>query len=205
MWYVVGQPSSTLLDIIDLSSLLLILPVRQENLQLIQVRQCQKFTIHRLIIISLPILLLLLIVHLIFLLSLYFSCCSFSHPVPALVTKENYEVSAYGDLKTGDFNDHWVAEVVDDLNLGKARPNQALRSLSSRIRFRHKNQQGCYLFASTALLPQWGWKQVEVSCIRENNPKDDHTHWIIESHTNAIGPGQRAKNVARPPSAISST
>ncbi|KAE8270556.1 hypothetical protein A4X09_0g1783 [Tilletia walkeri] len=116
-----------------------------------------------------------------------------SHPVPAPVTKENYEVSAYGDLKTGDSNDHWVVEVVDDLNLGKAKPNQAVRSLSSRIRFRHKNQ-GCYLFASTALLPQWGWKQVEVSCIRENNPKDDHTHWNIESHTNdKLPPGNAQK------------
>ncbi|CAD6900232.1 unnamed protein product [Tilletia laevis] len=84
-----------------------------------------------------------------------------SHPSPAPVTKENYEVSAYGDLSIGDLNDYWVVEVVDDLSLGRAKPSQAVRSLRSRIRFRHKNQ-GCYLFASTALLPQRGWKQVEA-------------------------------------------
>ncbi|KAK0548730.1 Protein O-mannosyltransferase 2 [Tilletia horrida] len=106
-----------------------------------------------------------------------------SHPVPAPVTKENHEVSCYGDLEVGDSNDHWIVEVVDDLNTGKPKPGQHVRSLSTRLRFRHKNL-GCYLFASTALLPQWGWKQVEVSCIKENNPKDDHTHWNIESHWN---------------------
>ncbi|KAK0535978.1 Protein O-mannosyltransferase 2 [Tilletia horrida] len=120
-----------------------------------------------------------------------------SHPVPAPVTKENYEVSAYGDLTVGDSNDLWVVEVVDDLNLGKAKPGQTVRSLSTRIRFRHRNQ-GCYLFASTALLPQWGWKQVEVSCTRENNPKDDHTHWNIESHTNSKLPPGNAQRYRSP-------
>lgn len=34
------------------------------------------------------------------------------------------------------------------------------------------------------MLPQWGFKQIEVSCDKENNPKDVHTYWNIESHWN---------------------
>jgi dolichyl-phosphate-mannose-protein mannosyltransferase len=33
-------------------------------------------------------------------------------------------------------------------------------------------------------LPQWGFKQVEVSCDKENNPLDMHTYWNVESHWN---------------------
>ncbi len=106
-----------------------------------------------------------------------------SHNVAAPVTKENLEVSAYGDDKSGDDNDHWVVEVVDDIVHGKVAKGGPVRSLTTRMRFRHKNI-GCYLRAANAVLPQWGWKQVEVSCDKENNPKDQHTWWNIENHWN---------------------
>lgn len=106
-----------------------------------------------------------------------------SHKVAAPVTKENYEVSGYGNATIGDSNDYWVVEVVDDMHLGRAKPGQVVRSLTTRMRFRHQNL-GCYLRAANAVLPQWGWKQVEVSCDKENNPRDDHTYWNIESHWN---------------------
>lgn len=115
-----------------------------------------------------------------------------SHKVAAPVTKENYEISGYGNDTLGDSNDYWVVEVVDDMHLGKPKPGQVVRSLTSRIRFRHQNLN-CYMRAANAVLPQWGWKQVEVSCDKENNPKDEHTYWNIESHWNDRLPAGNAK------------
>lgn len=106
-----------------------------------------------------------------------------SHNVAAPVTKENLEVSGYGDEKVGDDNDHWVVEVVDDMVHGKVPTLGPVRSLTTRFRLRHKNLN-CYMRAANAVLPQWGWKQVEVSCDKENNPRDEHTWWNIENHWN---------------------
>lgn len=107
-----------------------------------------------------------------------------SHTVAAPVTKENHEVACYGNATIGDSNDYWVVEVVDDLVRGKKPKNiEIVHSLTTRIRFKHQNL-GCYLHAANAVLPQWGFKQIEVSCVKENNKKDEHTYWNIESHWN---------------------
>lgn len=116
-----------------------------------------------------------------------------SHTIPAPITKENYEISGYGNETVGDSNDYWVAEVVDDMITGKkGKKGDPIRSLTTRLRFRHQNL-GCYMRAANAVLPQWGWKQIEVSCDKENNPKDDHTYWNIESHWNEKLPTGNAK------------
>lgn len=104
-----------------------------------------------------------------------------SHPMPAPVTKLNNEVSCYGNATVGDHHDYWVVEVVDDI-LHKDKTDR-IRSLTTRMRFKH-HALGCYLRAANAILPQWGFKQVEVSCDKENNPKDMHTYWNVESHWN---------------------
>lgn len=106
-----------------------------------------------------------------------------SHAVAAPVTSLNNEVSGYGNDTIGDSNDYWIVEVVDDLLRGGRHKVDRIHSLSTRLRFRHQNS-GCYLIASNAVLPQWGFKQVEVSCDKNNNPKDEHTYWNIESHWN---------------------
>lgn len=107
-----------------------------------------------------------------------------SHTVAAPVTKENYEVSCYGNATVGDSNDYWVVEVVDDImSRKKVQKGDVIKSLTTRMRFRHQNL-GCYLRAANAILPQWGWKQIEVSCDKANNPRDEHTFWNIESHWN---------------------
>ncbi|KAM0787088.1 hypothetical protein ACM66B_006346 [Microbotryomycetes sp. NB124-2] len=106
-----------------------------------------------------------------------------SHPVVAPVTKLNNEVSCYGNATIGDSNDYWVVEVVDDFLRGSRSKFERIHSLSTRLRFRHLNS-GCYLRAANAVLPQWGFKQVEVSCDKNNNPKDEHTYWNVESHWN---------------------
>ncbi|KAF9448288.1 glycosyltransferase family 39 protein [Macrolepiota fuliginosa MF-IS2] len=106
-----------------------------------------------------------------------------SHTVLAPVTKLNYEVSGYGNETVGDVHDIWQVEVVDDIKRGKLGAEDRVHSLTTRLRFRH-NQLGCYLRAANAVLPQWGFKQVEVSCDKENNPADMHTYWNVESHWN---------------------
>ena len=104
-----------------------------------------------------------------------------SHTVLAPISKLNYEVSCYGNDTIGDKHDYWKVEVVDDINRGTN--VDRIHSLTTRLRFRHE-ALGCYLRAANAILPQWGFKQVEVSCDKENNPKDTHTYWNVESHWN---------------------
>lgn len=106
-----------------------------------------------------------------------------SHNVPAPVTKLNNEVSCYGNETVGDFHDYWKVEVVDDLKQGSRDKVKRIHSLTTRLRFRHE-KLGCYLRAANAILPEWGFKQVEVSCTKENDPSDSHTYWNVESHWN---------------------
>lgn len=106
-----------------------------------------------------------------------------SHSVVAPVSKLNNEVSCYGNATVGDSNDYWVIEVVDDFLRGGKSKFERIHSLSTRLRLKHLNS-GCYVRAANAILPQWGFKQVEVSCDKSDNPGDEHTYWNIESHWN---------------------
>ncbi|KIL67087.1 glycosyltransferase family 39 protein [Amanita muscaria Koide BX008] len=122
-----------------------------------------------------------------------------SHAIVAPVTKLNWEVSCYGNETIGDNHDYWVVEVVDDIKRGKDvknhrqdDPKGRIHSLTTRLRFRHQTL-GCYLRAANAILPQWGFKQIEVSCDKGNNPKDAHTYWNVESHWNDRLPPGDAK------------
>lgn len=110
-----------------------------------------------------------------------------SHAVVAPVTKLNNEVSCYGNATIGDANDHWTLEVVDDMVRGKPKHFTRIHSLTTRMRVRH-TASGCYLRAANSVLPQWGFKQVEVSCDKNDNPRDEHTYWNIESHWNEKRP-----------------
>jgi dolichyl-phosphate-mannose-protein mannosyltransferase len=106
-----------------------------------------------------------------------------SHNVPAPITKLNNEVSCYGDADIGDQNDYWAVEVVDDLHRGKREKVDRIHSLTTRLRFRHI-VLGCYVRAANKNLPEWGFKQIEVTCDKENNPDDPYTYWNVESHWN---------------------
>ncbi|KAJ7677341.1 glycosyltransferase family 39 protein [Mycena rosella] len=120
-----------------------------------------------------------------------------SHTIPAPVSKLNHEVSCYGNGTIGDIHDHWVVEVVDDIKRGGREHVERIHSLTTRLRFRHQ-VLGCYLRAANAILPQWGFKQIEVSCMTENNPKDAHTHWNVESHWNERLPAGDTKYYKSP-------
>lgn len=102
-----------------------------------------------------------------------------SHYIPAPLSKDDWEVSCYGNATIGDAKDHWVVEVVDDTNKDRSR----VRTLTTALRLRNP-VLGCYLRAGRVNLPQWGFKQIEVTCTKENKPKDVYTHWNIETHQN---------------------
>lgn len=103
-----------------------------------------------------------------------------SHSVAAPMTKADYEVSCYGNLTVGDTKDHWVVEVVND---AASSDRSKIRTLTTSFRLRHSDL-GCYLRAGTVNLPQWGFKQIETTCVKQNNPRDVYTHWNVESHVN---------------------
>jgi len=103
-----------------------------------------------------------------------------SHQVAAPETKADYEVSCYGNTTVGDTKDHWTVEVVDD---AASSDYSRLRTLTTAFRLKHTDL-GCYLRAGTVNLPQWGFKQIETTCVKTNNPRDVYTHWNVESHWN---------------------
>ncbi|KAF3028738.1 Protein O-mannosyltransferase 2 [Penicillium rubens] len=103
-----------------------------------------------------------------------------SHAIPAPITKSHHEVSSYGNITIGDDKDHWKVEVVDDV---ASRDRSKIRTLTTAFRLRHP-VLGCYLRAGNVNLPQWGFKQIETTCTKENKPSDVYTHWNVESHTN---------------------
>jgi dolichyl-phosphate-mannose-protein mannosyltransferase len=106
-----------------------------------------------------------------------------SHSVPAPVSKLNNEVSCYGNETVGDVHDYWEVQVVDDIKQGTKDKVKRIQSLTTRMRFRHQ-VLGCYLRADNTVLPQWGFKQIEVSCQKDVRPGDIHTFWNVESHWN---------------------
>lgn len=103
-----------------------------------------------------------------------------SHTVSAPVTKGDYEVSSYGNTTIGDEKDHWTVEVISD---AASRDRSKIRTLTTSFRLRH-TALGCYLRAGNVNLPQWGFKQIEVTCSKQNKPRDVYTHWNVESHWN---------------------
>lgn len=89
-------------------------------------------------------------------------------------------MSSYGNLTVGDDKDHWKVEVVRDV---ASRDRSRIRTLTTAFRLKHE-ALGCYLRAGNVNLPQWGFRQIEVTCTKDNNPRDTYTHWNVEAHWN---------------------
>lgn len=107
-----------------------------------------------------------------------------TQPIPAPVTKDQHEVSGSGSWTEGDESAYWEIQVVSDMKLGAGKPDSPVRTLTSRLRFRNV-QHNCFLRAANAMLPDWGWKQIEVTCDPTDDPHDVFTHWNIENHWNS--------------------
>lgn len=111
-----------------------------------------------------------------------------SHFISAAVTATDFEVSAYGGTEYEDPNDIWVVEVAKETYRGQGRNDRTVRSLFTKLRFKHF-VTGCYLRTTGRTLPEWGFKQGEVTCrphltagSAALNEKD--YLWNIESNVN---------------------
>ncbi|ODV90867.1 glycosyltransferase family 39 protein, partial [Tortispora caseinolytica NRRL Y-17796] len=103
-----------------------------------------------------------------------------SHNILAPVSTSDWEVSGYGNDTVGDNKDDWIVEIMDDgVNGYKRGSSEVVRSLSTFFRLRHA-ELGCYLRAANVNLPQWGFKQIEVTCQRNPSKSDKHTWWNVE-------------------------
>jgi dolichyl-phosphate-mannose-protein mannosyltransferase len=91
--------------------------------------------------------------------------------------------SAYGTGTlefTGDSNDFWRVEILDH-DKRDPEAKERLRTLHSKFQLVHINDK-CALFSHSVKLPEWGWGQQEVTCIK--NGKKPRTMWYIESTEN---------------------
>jgi dolichyl-phosphate-mannose-protein mannosyltransferase len=103
---------------------------------------------------------------------------SFSNYDSAPVTdkKTHNEVSCYGDPNLpgfiGDTNDHW--RVFIDKS---SESYPYLNAINTKFRLVHVNT-GCQLFSHDTKLPEWAFKQQEVTCA--TNGRRELTLWRIE-------------------------
>ncbi|CCF57765.1 hypothetical protein KAFR_0D01190 [Kazachstania africana CBS 2517] len=107
-----------------------------------------------------------------------------THPVQAPVTKSEWEVSAYGDANIGDAHDDWLIEIVDQRG---SENKTRLHPLTSSFRIKSV-QLGCYLAQTGNHLPEWGFRQSEVACLKNPFKRDKRTWWNIETHENSLLP-----------------
>ncbi|KAH3680819.1 hypothetical protein WICMUC_000170 [Wickerhamomyces mucosus] len=105
-----------------------------------------------------------------------------SHELPGLVSKHDFEVSGYGDPFVGDEKDDWIVEIAEQAG---SEDKLRLHPLTSSVRFKHKIL-GCYLSQSGQHLPQWGFSQGEVTCVKNPFKRDKRTWWNIEFHHNNL-------------------
>lgn len=92
-------------------------------------------------------------------------------------------ISTYGfEDFTGDANDHWRVEIMSG---DKADPlsKDRLRTIHSKFRLVHV-MQNCDLFSHSVKLPDWGFEQQEVTCIKGG--KMEKAIWYIESTENEL-------------------
>ncbi|XP_033634905.1 protein O-mannosyl-transferase 2-like isoform X1 [Asterias rubens] len=98
-----------------------------------------------------------------------------SHAEPAPISRDHYQVSAYGINGTGDMNDIWRVEMV------RQTVGSRVRTVFSQIKLIHYRTE-CVLYTSGKQLPKWGWEQQEVTC--NPDPRDSNDLWNVEDHTN---------------------
>lgn len=103
-----------------------------------------------------------------------------THQIPAPESPTAFEVSGYGDNNIGDPKDNWIIEFADQAGF----ENKSRMHLLT-TGFRIKNAElGCYLGQTGRHLPQWGFRQLEMACIKDPFLRDKRIWWNIESHEN---------------------
>ncbi|KAJ1728869.1 Protein O-mannosyltransferase 2, partial [Coemansia biformis] len=101
-----------------------------------------------------------------------------AHAAP--VTTRDYEVTAYGKLEWKDANNNWRLEIVSEQ--GTANTGE-LHAITTQFALRHV-VTGCLLSAAAVQLPEWGFRQTEVTCRKASAPSAA-TLWVVEKHVNS--------------------
>lgn len=104
-----------------------------------------------------------------------------THPIPAPITKTDFEVAGYGSPLIGDPNDNWIIEIVDSRG---SEDKTMLHPLTSSFRIKSE-AMNCYLAQTGSHLPEWGFRQAEITCVQNPFKRDKRTWWNIETHDNA--------------------
>lgn len=107
-----------------------------------------------------------------------------SHPVQAPIADKdhNYEVSGYGMHSNhfSDLNDNWRVEIVNEKGEPVGKNKEPVHAVTAKIRLVHQNL-GCVLNCANRPLPEWGFKQSEVTCGRET--LKTNSIWFIETNS----------------------
>ncbi|CCK70225.1 dolichyl-phosphate-mannose-protein mannosyltransferase PMT2 KNAG_0D04860 [Huiozyma naganishii CBS 8797] len=101
-----------------------------------------------------------------------------SHEVHAAVSSTEWEVSGYGDDTIGDFKDYWVLEFMNQP--GKENKT-VLHPLTTSFRIKN-TYMNCYLAQTNEHYPEWGFRQMEIACLRNPFKKDKRTWWNVETN-----------------------
>lgn len=105
------------------------------------------------------------------------------HTFNAPKTTTDFEVTGYGGPEIADPNDLWEFEIAKQLNGNSS--DHALHPMTTKFRLKHV-VTGCYLKAKNTQLPEWGFKQGEVSCDPDHRARfETSTLWNVEEHTNS--------------------
>ena len=100
---------------------------------------------------------------------------------PSVTDKKTHnEASCYGDPEDpgfiGDSNDHWRVEIF---GYKQDSPETYLNAIETKFRLVHVST-GCHLFSHETKLPDWGFKQQEVTCAKDG--RKELTMWTIEQN-----------------------
>ncbi|KAJ2158911.1 Protein O-mannosyltransferase 2 [Coemansia sp. RSA 552] len=114
-----------------------------------------------------------------------------AHAAP--VTKNDYEVTVYGKPDWTDRNNEWRVEIVSEQS--KVAPGE-LHTIMTQFNLRHVST-GCLLSSASARLPQWGFRQVEVTCSRKAAPGAQSALWVVERNLDSRLPKVNMRSMVK--------
>ncbi|OMH78795.1 Dolichyl-phosphate-mannose-protein mannosyltransferase 2 [Zancudomyces culisetae] len=110
------------------------------------------------------------------------------HKAP--LTSQMFEVNGSGDVNVINRpSDQWQVEIVKTLGKmskrsGNGMDDRVVTTLSTEFRLKNVDAN-CYLGLSGKPLPDWGYSQSEVGCIKPNSALFGNTIWNVEFQVNS--------------------
>ncbi|KAJ2779891.1 Protein O-mannosyltransferase 2 [Coemansia javaensis] len=111
----------------------------------------------------------------------------------AHVATGDYEVTVYGKPTWKDANSDWRVEVFSEQSTVS---DGGLHAITTQFGLRHV-ATGCLLSAAGARLPEWGFRQTEVSCSRTLRAGAPSALWVVERHVNDRLPKEDLRSMVR--------